>query len=306
MLKRKERFGRIGVLAGGSTSEREISLRSGNAVYNALKEEGLDVILVDLRDLGSVGEIILSTGINTAFIVLHGGFGEDGTIQKILEEMKIPYTGSGPEASRLALDKAASRIRFAAKKLNVPKYKVLAGGEPLDVGGLDLPLVVKPRNEGSSIGLSTVHDVKDLSGATDNAFKYGDKILIEEFIKGRELTVGILDDKPLPVVEIVPEHGCYDYKAKYESAKTRYLVPAPVDNDRIDWAKKIGLAAHRSLGCKSFSRVDIMMDAAGEMYVLEVNTIPGLTSRSLLPKAAEAEGIRFPDLCKKILGSVKK
>ena len=198
-------FGRIGILAGGPSSEREISLKSGEAVLHALRSRGLDPIFVDLG--GDVEDEIKRANLNVAFIVLHGGFGEDGTVQRILKGLKVSYTGSGPEASRLALDKLASRKIFEGVGIDVPKYKVLSRDERFDLGDLNMPLVVKPQQEGSSVGLSVIDDLKEMDDALDKAFAYGSKVIVEEFIKGRELTVGILNDKPLPVIEIVTEKG---------------------------------------------------------------------------------------------------
>jgi len=292
-------FNRVAVIAGGPTSERDISLRSGSAVRDALLGMDLDVVLIDVHD--EVSESVSKIKPEAAFIALHGGFGEDGTVQSALARLKIPYTGSGPEASRKALDKLESRILFEKRGLKTPKYIAVNKGDEPDIGGLNAPFVVKPKDEGSSVGLSVIRDEKDLPGALSQAFKYGDTALVEEFIKGRELTVGILEDKALPIVEIVPEGGCYDYKAKYESPNTRYLVPAPITDEIASRAMADGMEAFTALGCRSFSRVDMILGDDNELYVLEVNTIPGLTPRSLLPKAAEAAGIDFRNLCRKIL-----
>lgn len=295
------RFGRIGVLAGGPSSEREISLRSGKAVHNALLEEGLDSIFLDVNN--DIDEIIRNSCIDVAFIALHGKFGEDGTVQRMLEDAGIPYTGSGVNASALALDKAASKEIFLNSRIPIPDYIVLEkGGARLeDSDRLGLPVVVKPHLEGSSIGLSIVRDRGLLNGAVERAFEYGDRVILEEYISGRELTVGILDDEPMPVIEIVPKNKVYDYDAKYKDSDTQYLVPAPISRESSDRARALGAAAHRALGCRSFSRVDMMMKPSGDIFVLEVNTIPGMTQRSLLPKAASAAGLRFGDLCVKIL-----
>ncbi len=295
------RFGRVGVLAGGPSNERDISLRSGKAVHNALLEEGLDAILLDVKD--NVREIVEKSRIDVAFIALHGRFGEDGTIQKMLEDADIPYTGSGVEASRLALDKIASKEAFLRQGIPVPRYVVFEKGRfNIDeTDKLGYPIVVKPQLEGSSIGLSIVSEKKLLKEAADKAFQYGGRIILEEYIRGRELTVGILDDKALPVIEIVTKSHLYDYSAKYKDPSTQYLVPAPIDRVSYENARQLGSAAHSALGCSSFSRVDMMMDNLRKILVLEVNTIPGMTERSLLPKAAAATGLRFGELCVKIL-----
>lgn len=291
---------RIGVLAGGSSSEREISLRSGRNVYDALVREGMDAIFLDVQD--NIYDIISKNKIDIAFIALHGRFGEDGTIQKILEDAGIPYTGSSPGSSSIAFDKIAAKRIFREKGIPTPKHIILEKGRSCPK--ITLPVVVKPQLEGSSIGLSVVKDRDHLSKALEEAFKYGTKVLAEEYINGRELTVGILDDKPLPVIEIVTANNVYDYEAKYKDPETKYLVPAPIDEKSTALAKELGQRAHAALGCRSFSRVDIMMDAGGNMFVLEVNTIPGMTERSLLPKAANAVGIDYGALCIKIIENV--
>jgi len=294
-------IGRVGVLCGGPSSEREISLRSGRAVYNALIAEGVDAVLLDIS--GALPDTIKNNGIDVAFIALHGRFGEDGTIQRILEVCNIAYTGSAPEASRTALDKIASKTLFKKKGIATPEYIVFEKDKfnLEEASALGLPVVVKPQLEGSSIGLSVVKEKRYLKDAVEQAFAYGPKILLEDYIEGRELTVGILDDKPLPVIEIVTKGHVYDYKAKYDDPETGYLVPAPLGRDIADKAKELGLRSHAALGCRFFSRVDMMMDKEGKIFVLEVNTIPGMTERSLLPKAAAAAGLNFTRLCIKLI-----
>lgn len=302
----KVKFGRIGVLAGGPSNEREISLHSGRAVHNALLAEGLDSVFLDVKN--DIDEIIKKSCIDVAFITLHGRFGEDGTVQRMLEDAGIPYTGSGVEASLSALDKTASKDLFIKNLIPVPRHRVLIKGRPCpyDCDKLGMPIVVKPHLEGSSIGLSIVKDKSFLQGAIDKAFEYGDKAILEEYIDGRELTVGILNDEALPVIEIVPKNKVYDYDAKYKDSATKYIVPAPIPEDLSIEARRLGVLAHRVLGCRSFSRVDMMMALSGDIFVLEVNTIPGMTERSLLPKAARVTGLRFGSLCVKILeGAVK-
>jgi len=221
----------------------------------------------------------------------------------MLEEAGIPYTGSGVEASRLAIDKIASKETFVRNGIPVCRHAVMVkGSTPLDIlGDIGLPMVIKPQSEGSSIGLSIVREGEGIERAVKEAFKYGDKIMAEEYIEGRELTVGILADKALPVVEIVAANRVYDFAAKYNDSSTRYLVPAPVSKEVYERASSAGESAHKALGCRSFSRVDMIADNSGRVYVLEVNTIPGMTERSLLPKAAEAAGLRFGRLCVTIL-----
>ncbi|MFC1807200.1 D-alanine--D-alanine ligase [Candidatus Omnitrophota bacterium] len=308
-------FGRVGVLMGGPSSERGISIRSGTAVYNALISSGIDALCIDPRDIESGRNQILESKIDVAFVALHGRFGEDGTIQQLLEDIGVPYTGSGPRASALAIDKILSKKIFQEKNIPVPKYTVIRkrgrspfslppqkekGDRPL----FPLPFVVKPAREGSSIGLSLVEREDSISEALDNAFLYDDEVLIEEYIPSQEITAGILDDKPLPVVHIKPKTKFYSFKAKYESGMSEYVVPADFSEDIIDRVQDLALASHRALGCSSFSRVDMLLDKRDRsIVVLEVNTIPGLTASSLIPKAAQAAGIDFAQVCLRMIKS---
>ena len=301
-------FGRIGVLMGGPSSEREVSLKSGEAVYQSLRAQGQEVVAIDIKtdDWWENHKIIQEVDIDIAFIALHGNFGEDGQIQTILEQMNISYTGSGPIASRLAMDKILSRRIFQDKDISVPRYVVL--NEKVDrehlciiSQGLQLPLVVKPATQGSSIGLSIIETEEQLKQAAEHAFIFGDRIIIEEYIPGREITVGILGNSALPVIEIVPQNKFYDYEAKYKPGKSNYVVPADLPVQVSVKAQSIAQAAHTHLGCSGFSRVDMRLSTDNIPYVLEVNSIPGLTSTSLLPKAAKVAGIDFAQLCMRIL-----
>ncbi|MFH1458312.1 MAG: D-alanine--D-alanine ligase [Candidatus Omnitrophota bacterium] len=300
-------FGTIGVLMGGLSSEREISLKSGSAVYEALKSLELEVLAIDITT-DSVEEnvkLLKSKRIDCAFLALHGRFGEDGQIQDILETMKIPYTGSGVRASQLAMDKAASRSIFESHGLRVPQYKLLDrasyhGELELDPR-LNFPLVIKPVTQGSSIGLSIVREKDKLKKAIDLAFTFDDRILMEEYIKGREVTVGILNRQSLPVIEIIPRNLFFDYEAKYQPGMTDYAVPAPLEEGIAEKVSTAALWAHQLLGCRGFSRVDMILSDYNDVVVLEVNTIPGLTSTSLLPKAAKAVGIEFGTLCLELI-----
>jgi len=299
----KLKFGKIGVLMGGPSTEREISLKSGKAVYEILNEMGLDVIAIDIKtdDIKENSFLMKSKKIDCAFIALHGRFGEDGQIQTILDELKMPYTGSGVKASTLAMDKIASRKIFQEHGLSVPGYIILErssfNSNQVVCSGLRLPWVVKPATHGSSIGLSIIDRSEDLDKALESAFSFDERILIEEYIEGRELTVGILEDRPLSVIEICPKKRFFDFQAKYEHGMTEYIVPAQVDEDIARQVQETALLAHRLLGCFGLSRVDIMLSRSNIPFVLEVNTIPGLTLTSLLPKAANAEGIDFGQLC---------
>lgn len=306
-LRTKTGFGRIGVLMGGPSSERGVSLKSGKAVYKALKQSGIDVVIIDIKSRNRDKNIRLieSKKIDCAFLALHGCFGEDGQIQEILEDIRIPYTCSGVQASRLAMDKIASRRKFEAAGLTVPEYAVVERAsyrKRLNVWRrLRLPLVIKPATHGSSIGLSIIDSEQELSRALDRAFDFDKRVIIEKYIKGREVTVGILDERALPVIEIIPKKRFFDYEAKYLKGMTDYIVPAKLDKKVAKRIKETALTAHRILGCFGCSRVDLILDKRLQPYVLEVNTIPGLTNTSLLPKAAKTVGIEFSQLCLKLI-----
>ncbi|MDP1853359.1 MAG: D-alanine--D-alanine ligase [Candidatus Omnitrophota bacterium] len=299
----KNQFGRIGVLMGGPSSEREISLKSGSAVFEAFKSSNLDVVVLDITesDSGKARTQIEKARIKIAFIALHGKFGEDGTVQKLLQEMRVPYTGSGIEASRLALDKIAARKRFKEAGLSVPEAEIVNKNIPFKKKLGKFPVVVKPATSGSSIGLSIVEEEKDLWPALREAFVHDENVLIEEYIQGRECTVGILEDKPLAVVEVIPKRKFFDYQAKYTKGLTEYIVPAAFTQDIYSKVQETALAAHKALGCYGFSRVDMIIDNTNRLFVLELNTIPGMTQTSLLPKAAQAVGVNFIQLCMKLL-----
>ncbi len=301
----KKDFGRVGVLMAGPSSEKKISLKSGHAVLNALKEYGINALPVIIKNSSIKDNIRLlkSKKIDCAFVALHGAFGEDGGIQNILSKLKIPYTGSGVLASKLAMDKVASRNIFKKHGLDVPRSQVLRRGsyKISNIRLLNLPLVIKPASHGSSIGLSIVENEKEISQAIRLAFKFDKRIIIEEYIKGRELTVGILDNRALPVVEIFPKHFFFDYQAKYNKGLTDYVVPAKLSSSIAAKIKKRALLAHKLLGCFGCSRVDIILDTKNKPFILEVNTIPGFTSTSLLPKAANKSGINFRELCIKLI-----
>ncbi|MDI6758569.1 MAG: D-alanine--D-alanine ligase [Candidatus Omnitrophota bacterium] len=300
-------YGRIGVLMGGPSTEREISLKSGLAVYNALKEQGCEVICIDVLTDNSEENIRLIKlhRINCAFLALHGCFGEDGSIQGILEALEIPYTGSDVLASRIAMDKIASRQIFEREGLNVPKYKVFERPDnPCKIQiplGQSMPLVVKPVSHGSSIGLSFVDREDCWDEAVKTAFSFDKRIIVEEYIKGRELTVGILDEEPLPIVEIIPKKTFFDFEAKYSKGMTKYVAPAKLDKGIAGKIQSEALLAHKFLGCFGCSRVDIILDDNNRPVILEINTIPGMTSQSLLPKAAKIAGIEFGELCLRLV-----
>jgi len=305
----RNKFGRIGILMGGASTEREISLKSGTAVYEVLTRLGLDAVAIDIKTdkLRENIDSLKSQHLDCVFIALHGRFGEDGQIQEILEGLNIPYSGSGVLASRLAMDKVASRSIFQKHNLAVPPYEVVdkasyARGWNFS-GRLSLPLVVKPVAQGSSIGLSMIDKIGELGQAIETALAFDERVLIEQYIKGRELTVGVLEEKALPIVEIIPKHRFFDYDAKYHAGVTDYIVPAKLKPEITQKVQQTGLAAHKLLGCFGCSRVDIILNNDSIPFILEVNTIPGLTSTSLLPKAARFIGIEFSELCIRLLES---
>lgn len=293
-----DKINRIGILMGGPSSERAVSLRSGQAVAAALQSRGWETVEIDILREEDCAEFIRGFKINFAFIALHGRFGEDGKIQQILEDLGIPYTGSGVEASILAMDKIAAHRVFAKHNISTPGWQAVAKAEEEAQICLARPWVVKPANEGSSIGLSIVREEKDLAASITNALRYDEKVIIEEYIGGREITVGILGDEALPIVEIVPKNGFYDYAAKYTAGMTQYIVPARLNKNLSLSAQELARQAHQCLGCRAFSRVDMRIEEkTNKIFVLEVNTIPGLTQTSLLPKAAAARGLDFTELC---------
>lgn len=295
---------RVGVIAGGISSEREVSLRSGQAVLNALRELGYDAVFIDAdRDLC---EKVKREKIEVAFLVLHGGWGENGGVQGLFEVIGIPYTGSGVLASALAMDKEATKKILLHHGIPVPDFRVLLRNDLDDLSGFNpepigFPCVIKPAHEGSSVGVSIVHDEKELESALNMAFEYGERVLIERFIEGREIHIGILGDKALGGVEVKPKKGFYDYEAKYTKGLTEYILPPQIDHDLYEKLKDIGLKAHKALGCSGATRVDMIVDKDNNPYVLEINTIPGLTETSLLPKIASLAGYDFKGLVKEIL-----
>ncbi len=289
ILKNKK----IAVLMGGPGAEREVSLRSGAAVARALRTRGALVEEVDITG----PDFTLPAGTELAYNMIHGTFGEDGRLQAILDARRIPYTGEGEAGSRLAFDKIASKRRFEAAGVPTAKWEMLAkGSQPT----LPLPFVAKPPREGSSVGVHIVETEEAIKPALEDCFSRDTDVLIEAFVRGRELTVGIVGDEAFPVIEIVPKVDFYSYENKYTKGASDYFCPADIDAAATEKVQKAALAAHRSLGLEIYSRVDVLLDAEGNPFVLEVNTIPGMTETSLLPKAAAALGIDFPNLCEKI------
>jgi D-alanine-D-alanine ligase len=325
MMREKEtRKRKIGVLLGGLSAEREVSLRSGKAVFKALKSIGYNVVAIDAK--GDFYAKLKKQKIEQVFIALHGGHGENGAVQGMLEIMGIPYTGSGVLASSLAMDKVASKKIFLYHQIPVPEFSIaersavssqrpvknasqiirLSGpagaGAYESRGKLGLPVVVKPSTEGSSVGVEIVKDAKSYQRALKKAFAYGDTVLIEKYIRGQEVQIAILDDKVLGGVEVRPSDEFYSYKAKYTAGLTQYIFPPELDKKTYGKAEKAALTAHQALGCSGATRVDLIIDRHNNPYVLEVNTIPGMTETSLLPKIAKNAGLEFPELIRRILG----
>jgi D-alanine-D-alanine ligase len=290
---------KIAVLMGGPSAEREVSLKSGTAVANALAMTGAKIMPIDIPET----KFSIPTDVDAAFVALHGTFGEDGTVQRMLEDTGIVYTGSGPEASQRAFDKIAAKTEFLAAGISTPKYEVFERGQ-MDLSrlaSLGFPLVVKPSRQGSSVGVSIVQEESELEEACQIAWRYDERLVVEQFIAGRELTVGIFGGHALPVIEIHPKHDFFTYEAKYTKGQTEYLVPAPLDKAIEAQAKMLALRANDCLGCRDLTRADLILAENGELFVLEVNTIPGLTETSLVPQAARAAGIEFPDLCARLV-----
>lgn len=287
----------IAVLKGGWSAEREVSLVSGAACAKALKEIGYRVTEIDVQP--DIAEVLLRVKPDVAFNALHGRFGEDGCIQGLLEILKIPYTHSGVLASALAMDKPMAKVVFAQAGLRCPKGRIVSREEMLAGDPMPRPYVVKPANEGSSVGVKIVRQ-DDNFFFTESTWQYEGPVLAEEYIHGRELTVAVLNDKPLGVTEIRPQSGFYDYENKYTDGRTEHLCPAPVHPVIFARAMEMALTAHRALGCRGLSRADFRYDDTrgepGELYLLEVNTQPGMTPLSLSPELAAYAGINFNEL----------
>jgi len=290
----------IAVLMGGPGSEREVSLASGGAVLEALKEQGLNAVAVDVMS----HSISLPAGTGLCFNTIHGTFGEDGELQSILEKVQMPYTGAGRESSRIAFDKVASKEVFVAHQVPTPASEIVDCSNGARLPEMSPPYVVKPPCEGSSVGVHIVHDKSEAHAAMEDAAKYGKEVLVEQYIDGLELTVGVLDGVALPIVHIAPRSGFYDMNNKYpwlnDDGATDYYCPAELDEATTLAVQQAALEAHKALGIEIYSRVDVLLDKEGSPYVLEANTIPGMTASSLLPKAAQVAGYEFGPLCEKI------
>ena len=298
---------------GGYSSEREISLRSGQAVADALSQEGHRVLPLDIttNDVAGIIRQIQVVPLDIAFIALHGRLGEDGVIQGILEKLEIPYTGSGVKASQMAFNKILTQKALKSAGLPVAAHYCITDGRTVDFktawGHIkSTPLVVKPACEGSSIGVHIVRHPSEWEPAFKNALGYGPQIIIEQFIKGREFTAGIFDREALPLVEICPKSNFFSFSAKYQKGATQYVCPAEIPESLSRKIKELSMKAVEVLGCEGFARVDVRVDADQQPFILEVNTIPGFTETSLFPKAAREAGYSFVQVCEKLLNLALK
>jgi D-alanine-D-alanine ligase len=287
----------ITVMLGGPSAEREVSLRSGAAVARALRSLGHDVTEVDPKD----GQFDLPPKTDVVFLALHGTYGEDGTVQRRLDELGALYTGCDAEGSRIAFDKVLTKKRCVKARVPTAKFLVVNSEKTPVPKGWQPPLVVKPVRQGSSVGLQFVERIEDWQKALAEALKFDSEVLVEEKIVGRETTVGILGGEPLPVVEVRPKVGSYDYKNKYTAGCTEYFCPAEFDSATAKRIQSAALGAFQAIGGRDYARVDVMVRAGGEPVVLEVNTLPGMTETSLLPKAAAAAGLNYAQLCQRMV-----
>jgi len=296
-------FGKVAVLMGGPSAEREISLISGKAVLAALRSKGVDAHAFDPAER-EIFEL-KRDGFARAFIALHGRFGEDGTVQGALEVMRLPYTGSGVMASALAMDKWRTKLVWSAAGIPTPRYVMARRETDWDkvVSKLGLPLIIKPAREGSTIGLTKVASKADMVPAYEMAAKFDELVLAEEFVAGQELTASVLGDTALPLVRIEAPQGNYDYQNKYFTDDTKYYCPAGVRPEIEDEIRAVTLKSFRVLGCRGWGRADVMLRPDGTYSFLEMNTSPGMTGHSLVPMAARAAGLEYPDLCVRILES---
>ncbi|MHB1307726.1 MAG: D-alanine--D-alanine ligase [Limisphaerales bacterium] len=288
---------KVTVMRGGPSAEREVSLRSGDAVARALRSRGHRVDELDPEPRGWA----LAPGTDVVFLALHGTYGEDGTVQQQLEELGVPYTGCDVASSRIAFDKVATKERCLAAAVPTARFLVLNESRSDWPAGWQPPVVLKPVSQGSSVGLQFVDRAEDFAARVRASFEHGSPVLMEERILGRETTVGILDGRPLPVVEIRVRQGAYDYENKYGADRTEYLVPAPFTSTITAAIQDAALGAFRVVGGRDYGRVDVMVRPDGSPVVLEVNTLPGMTETSLLPKAAAAAGLDFSRLCQSML-----
>jgi D-alanine-D-alanine ligase len=295
----------IGVLMGGLSPEQKVSTITGNSVIEALKRKGLKALPIQVDH--QIGTTLQSNPIDLAFIALHGTYGEDGCIQGLLEYFKIPYTGAGVMGSALAYDKLKSKEILKFHGIPTAEYEVFYKNSGKKIcRTLNLPVVVKPTNQGSSLGISIVKNENEWEPALETAFAYSDEIIVEKFIEGKLLAIGMNEMEPMPIIHIRPKSGFYDYEAKYTAGKTEYICPADLENNEVDRCREIAKQVFQVLRGRGFPRVDVILDNEGTPFVLEMNTIPGMTPTSLLPMAAEKTGLGFDDLVVEILKTAQR
>ncbi|OIO86297.1 MAG: D-alanine--D-alanine ligase [Candidatus Aquicultor secundus] len=308
---------RIAVLMGGRSLERDVSLKSGHRVFEALREKGFEVIKLDVDE--NLVDNLRQNPVDLVYIALHGKYGEDGTVQELLEIMGIPYTGPGVYASTVSFDKALSKEIFERKGIPTPAYYTLTAGSFREMGAaavlddvvesLGLPVVVKPAGQGSALGIKIAHTKEELPGALIGALSYDDKVIIEQYIKGVEVSVSVLGDhdpKALPVIEISTSKEFFDFDSMYSMGQAEYHIPARLPKDLLQKIQDIAIKVHTVLDCRDVSRIDIMVSEKGDPYVLELNSSPGMTETSLLPMSAAAHGIEFDDLVEMLVGFALK
>jgi D-alanine-D-alanine ligase len=298
---------KVAVLHGGRSSEREVSLKTGAACAEALDARGLDVTLIDVGL--DVAEQLRACGAEVAFVALHGRYGEDGSIQGLLESLGLPYTGSGVLASAVGMDKVLSKLLFQSLGLAVADYRVFPPERAASLHARDFPfafpVVVKPAGEGSSVGVSVVKDPPHLGAACVEAARWKGAVIIEKYVKGKEVQVAVLDGKAMGVIEVVPANEFYDYAAKYTAGTTKYFYPARLSEAETHKLMEAAELAHRGLGCDGVTRTDFILGPDGTPWILEVNTLPGMTAASLVPKIAAGNGITFPELCERLLDGAR-
>lgn len=328
---------KVAVLLGGTSAERDVSLITGQEVAKAIRENGHQVMALDCafgdaliedwekdineviraehsgieerkqeldRNIVKTIDFLLREKVQVVFIALHGGYGENGQIQALLDLVKIPYTGSAALASGMGMDKHISKILFEKAGVATAPWLRISKGDKLsqeEIARLGFPLVIKPNDQGSTVGLTVVKEPVQVKAALEKAFQFSQAVLAEKYIAGREMTVAILDQDPLPVIEIIPEHGIYDYECKYQKGKSQYIVPAKITANVTQKLQDLGRTAYQALGCRHYARVDFRLSEDNQPFCLEVNTLPGMTATSLVPKAAKAMGINFNQLVERII-----
>lgn len=294
-------FGRVAVLMGGQAAEREVSLRSGAAVYAALKRKGVDAIAVDVT--GSPIDALAGLEVDRVFNIIHGRGGEDGVLQAVLEVLGIPYTGSGVLASALSMDKLRTKLCWQGYGLTTPLWYLLKNEQDLEacIEKLGFPMIVKPALEGSSIGMSKAHNREELAQALKLASNYQCDVYAEAWVTGKEYTVAVLNGQALPVIRLETPHAFYDYEAKYQATTTQYHCPCGLPQDQEQQLQGLAVVASETVGVKGWARVDVFLNEAGQYQLIEINTVPGMTDHSLVPMAAKQAGISFDDLVWNVL-----